>query len=61
MFYEPLYELQTCLIGSKFRHSLIVSIFKGQGVVVVTAVADLAVISGVEVLMGALCHVIVQG
>lgn len=61
MFYEPLYELQTYLIGCKFRHNLIVPIFKGQGVVVVTAVVDLAVIFGVEVLMGALCYVTVQG
>jgi hypothetical protein len=59
VFYEPLYELQTYLIGCKVRHSLIVPIFKDQGVVVVTAVVDL-VIFGVGVLMGALCYVTVQ-
>jgi len=61
MFYVPIYERQTYIIGYEFRRSLCGLIFKGQEVVVVAEVVDLLVIFGVGVPMGALCYVIVQG
>lgn len=61
MFYVPLYELQTYIIGCEFRRSLNGPIFKGQEVAVVAEVVGLVVIFGVLVPMGALCYVIVQG
>ena len=59
MFYEPLYEPETYLIGLSFG-----DIFKGQAVVVVAAAAAaiyLAVIFGVGELMAGFCYVRVQG
>lgn len=60
MFYEPLYEPETYLIGLSFG-----DIFKGQAVVVVAAAAAaaiyLVVIFGVGELMAGFCYVRVQG